>query len=451
MTRDVGAAAFIALAALLPRIWLVSSHPELGLFADMVEYFDRARFLFEHGQLYPDAYRVPLYPAALAGAFATFGEGLHAPRVLHTVVFTLMAVATYVLARRAMGIGRALLAGLIVALYPGFLLYTLYVVTEPLFILLALLAILCATYGRRAMAMLGTGALVGLATLTRQAGVGLTAALVLWPWIRSWTAGDDVGGRRRRALLSAAALAGVLVVMTPWTIRNYQTFGRFVPLETSGGVIFLMAYYEGATGRYLLSDWEAVHGRYLNASPEEFSRSALGYRLGLERIASDPIRIVKLLPRRLGYLFDLEGREHLWLYTSSYFGEYSTWRVRAAGWAIVASFPVLALGALASITFGPPPRGHVEWLLLWVLGVMIVQLLTIYGDPRFHLPLVPLLAIVAARPWTSPASSRSRVRVATGTIVIIAALLWWGARLPQQLRLLERAASPDGWQSRLPY
>jgi 4-amino-4-deoxy-L-arabinose transferase-like glycosyltransferase len=450
MMRDILAAGLVGIAALLPRIGIVAAYPAAGLIADMLDYFDRARYLFEHGRLYPDAFRVPAYPVAIAGSFATFGEGLLAPRILQSAILTLLAMATYALVRRSMDRRRAVVAGLIVAWYPGLLLYTLYVMAEPLFTLFVVLALLCASYGRSWVALLGAGVCAGLATLTRQAGIAVAAALVLWPVLRQAPAANG-DSRRRRLLLASTVLAGVVVAMVPWTVRNYRVFGRWMPLETTSGITFLMAYYEDARGRYLMSDWETVHKRYLGTSPEEFSRNTLAYRLGFERIVGDPLRIMKLVPFRIGYLFDLEGREHLWLYRSSYFGPYPTWVIRAAGWAIAAAFPLLTLAALVSLTFGPIPRGHVEWLVVWVLAVMIVQLITIYGDPRFHLPLVPLLAIVAVRPWSSGRVQRSWWRIGVGIVVITLALLWWGMRWPQQVQAIEQAASPDGWQSHLPY
>ena len=451
MTRDILAASLVGLAALLPRLWLLASLPAPGLVADMLDYFDRARFLFEHGRLFPDAFRVPVYPIAIAGSFAAFGEGLYAPRILQSAILSAMAVVTFVLARCFMARRRAVRAGLIVAWYPGLLLYTLYVMAEPLFTLLVLLAMLCATRRGSLAAMMGAGMFAGLATLTRQAGIAVAAALALWAVFQPSFAGAQVISRRRRLLLASATLAGVVVVMAPWTLRNYAVFGRWMPLETTSGITFLMAYYEDATGRYLISDWETVHQRYLNDSPEEFSRNALAYRLGFQRIASDPIRIIKLVPRRAGFLFDLEGREHLWLYTMSYFGPQATWVVRAGGWVIAAAFPLLVLTALISLTFATSSRSPAELLVCWVMAMMIVQLLTVYGDPRFHLPLIPLLAIIAVRPWSPMLAPRSRWRIAAGTIVMGAALSWWGARLPQQIRSIQQAAAPSGWQAHLPY
>jgi hypothetical protein len=363
----------------------------------------------------------------------------------------LVAVATYLLARRAAwSRGRAVTAGLIVAWYPGLLLYTVYVMAEPLYTLLMLAALLTVHLAARSRGALGAGAVAGLAALTRQAGVALVAGIALWAAVWHGPSGDRPRSGRRRVVLAAAVFAGATLAVTPWACRNYAVFGHWMPLETTGGITFLMANYEDATGRYLLSDWEAVHQRYLRDQPEEFTRNTTAYRLAFQKIAAEPGRVLALIPRRLAFLFDLEGREHLWLYTSGYFGPRARGVVLAAGWLLLLSFPAVTVLALVRVSFGAAPLADVERLVLGVLGVMLVQLLTVYGDPRFHLPLVPLLAMLAVRPGPVVAA-RPWGRRSLGTLALLVALAWWTERLPGQVRLLAIAAAPDGWQAALPY
>jgi len=324
-----------------------------------------------------------------------------------------------------------------------------YLMAEPLFTLLMLMAIVCAIHIPRPVAAMGAGAFAGLATLTRQAGVSVIAGILVAAFAQSAAAHGwrraTPGAVRSVSLIMCAFVAA----MVPWAIRNYSAFGRWMPLETTGGITFLMANYEGATGRYLLSDWANVTGTYLSKG-NEFDASKEGYRLGVEKMRNDPMRIVSLVPRRIAYLFDVEGRERLWLYTSGYFKERSSAVVQAFGWGLVFSFPVLVLAAVLALALGPRPQTSAEQTLLWVFAIMLLQQTTIYGDPRFHLPFVPLFAILAARPWRS-AVTRDRWRVGLGAAVAVILVGWWAWRIPEQLRLLELAASPGGSSLALPY
>ena len=47
MTRNILAATFVAIAAVVPRVWILSASSASGLMADMADYFDRARYLFD--------------------------------------------------------------------------------------------------------------------------------------------------------------------------------------------------------------------------------------------------------------------------------------------------------------------------------------------------------------------------------------------------------------------
>ena len=90
-------------------------------------------------------------------------------------------------------------------------------------------------------------------------------------------------------------------------------------------------------------------------------------------------------------------------------------------------------------------------LILWVLAVMIVQQLTVFGDSRFHLPLVPLLAIIALRPWSMNGERRSWLRMSVGVLTLVLALQWWSSRLPPQLRVIDRLAAPGGSATGMEY
>ena len=447
--RDVIALAIVVSAALLPRLLLIAVVPERPLMADMVDYYARATHLYESGTLSRDAFRVPLFPMALAATFGAVGHGIHAVRVLQCVVFVGIALATYALARTWLSPERALAAAVLVALYPGFLLYTLYAMAEPLYTLLLLCALLIASLSVRAPAMFAAGLIAGVATLTRQAGVSLIAGLAAYAALTA----RAVTTRRwpQHAGAAAAVILGAAIAIAPWALRNWNVFGRWMPLESTSGVTYLIAQYEGATGRYYFADWDAVHEKYLKHSPEEFTRSADGYRLGWALIKAEPLRIIQLVPRRLGYLFDLEEREHAYLYSVGYLGQRAEWLVRAAGWLLLLSFPAVVLPAVLSVFCGPRPTHAAELAILTFLGVALLQHLNLFGDPRFHLPYVPLFSVLAMRPWRSLGRTSRGVSKVLGVVIVVALLAWWATRLPAHVDRLNTVAPAGGWSAAITY
>lgn len=181
-------------------------------------------------------------------------------------------------------------------LCPELLGSTLFVLTEPLYTAVFLGANLMLWRGleepRRRTALLlwlGGGLLLGLACLARAvpllflAGAALPAALLL-------SNGWRVLGRGLAALLVMAA------VIAPWTLRNWQTTGRFIPVAFGTGTYL----YVGAA-----AEWNAEWPDFDPASvlqektgaPLHECDSMLG-REAMNRIRNDPAGWISLLPQK---------------------------------------------------------------------------------------------------------------------------------------------------------
>jgi hypothetical protein len=80
------------------------------------------------------------------------------------------------------------------------------------------------------------GALLGVATLNRPQILALLPLVPLWAWLSLRAVPP-----RRRAVFASLVLGTWVVVITPWTLRNHQLFGRWIPVSLQSG----MALYEG--------------------------------------------------------------------------------------------------------------------------------------------------------------------------------------------------------------
>ena len=181
--------------------WLI---PVPWIFADELKYSELAKSFAATGSFairdVPGLGLSPLYPLLISPAYALFDSVPHAYlaiRLINSLLMSLAAVPTYLLARRLVTRGWALTAAALTLLVPS-LGYAGMVMTESLFLPLFLTTVLVVvamlerpTVGRQ-LAALG---LVGLALLTRPAAVALVPALL--SAIAIVVAGDRL--RRRQA------------------------------------------------------------------------------------------------------------------------------------------------------------------------------------------------------------------------------------------------------------
>jgi 4-amino-4-deoxy-L-arabinose transferase-like glycosyltransferase len=222
---------------------------------------------------------------------------------------------------------------------------------------------------------LGLGVLVGLATLAREEGL-LFVPVLLIPL--AWR----VGPPARRGLTVMAVLGTVLVI-APWTVRNYVAFHQFVPVANSGAVISgancHITYYGRAIG-----SWQGCF-HYPHPSPNEAVESERQRSAGINYASRHPARAVLVAGIRLLRAWSLfapnsytdDNRTVLWIGTVVYYV-----LLLAAGYALV------ALGR----------RGRS--IMILISPAIVVSLAAVIGDGLERLRYdaeIPLLALAA---WT---------------------------------------------------
>jgi 4-amino-4-deoxy-L-arabinose transferase-like glycosyltransferase len=146
-------------------------------------------------------------------------------------IAALGATVTYLLADRWVGRPAALGASTIYALDPllvvsAGLLYP--ETTGALLLLCAALLLHDATRRDSVVLAAVTGSLFALLALVRP------AALVLVPVGAVWLGLAPTIPPRRRALQVTVLMLACLVVLTPWTWRNYRIYGRLIPVSLVG-------------------------------------------------------------------------------------------------------------------------------------------------------------------------------------------------------------------------
>jgi 4-amino-4-deoxy-L-arabinose transferase-like glycosyltransferase len=396
---------------LAARVLWVALEPETGPVADETMWLTwgtqvlpspevgfsplRLRFIFHP----------PLYVYFLGAAFTATGS-LVAVQYLQSGVAALLVPAVGLLGRTAFGETAGLAAAGIAAFYPELVWFASHFWAETLFTALLWWAMerLAASDARgSAAAALGAGALFGLAILTRE------TVLYFVPLAAVWLAWKRPGGLRRAALL----VAGSLAVVGPWTVRNYLVFDAFVPVSTAGALNLWQGNTRLTRQEVYEEHWR-VHGRI---AQYQHAR-ARAIEAILER---QPLWILEKLRSELPEFWAVHAQPVVHLER----GAYGAVRRPAALAAVaIVLVPYVAVLVLFVIGLERIPRGRLPLLVLAFLLFYVLLHVAAHGYPRYRLPAMPALFLVAGHAlaaWREPrpAAGRPRLALAAGAAVVL--------------------------------
>jgi 4-amino-4-deoxy-L-arabinose transferase-like glycosyltransferase len=336
----------------------------------------------------PSAFWPPGYPLVVAAvALATErgplpGELPAWLAALQAVIGAATIVPVWWLAQAATGRRRAAtIAAALMAVWPSLVLYTATFHLETVFIAmlvgsLALLARGAHTAG---------GFALGCTVLVRPFALPVVALVAIAR--RSWSA----------AWLVAAL---VLAVQVPWVLRNAVVLDAFVPSSTNSGDTLCIDHRDGGTGAFAFPV-ECFAGLE-DVPPDrlEVERNERNLRAAVRWTFAHPSEELSRWPTRA---------EEMWRDDTEVLEA-----VESGGWAPF--LPSWLRSTLEAVTqwwyavWAPIGAVGVVWLVLdrrrrarpatvLVAGTaasLVVISLALYGLPRFHIPVLPFLAITAA-------------------------------------------------------
>lgn len=364
-------------AFLAPRVDpIISQNP---LYGDASGYHILAENLLKGWGLSWDgdtltSFRMPGFPAFLAGIYAVAGANPLYVRIVHAVLGAATCLPVMAIARRLGGRRVSMLAGAGVALHPLLVYMTGWVYSETLFFLLlwtGLLLLLLALDRSSTRWSVLSGLSLGLATLVRPEILAFPLATLAGGWLLlRWP--------RARLITLLIVQAAALAVVLPWTIRNTIVHQSFVPLTTNTGVVFFGGNNPGATGGFFLEDSFVLPGYTEAESNQELTRRAA------EWIRQNPGDYLALVPRKLYKFFAPAEMEH----SGSPLGRW-TWPVNLAYGLFLA---VAAWGATRSWRRTPVLSATLVALIGWYVIVALI----LYGGSRVALPIAPALVTFGA-------------------------------------------------------
>ncbi len=424
--------AFLVLGLVLRVTWVATINPDPldGRFDD-TKFYDASAKALAEGKGYINFEQKPTarwpigYSATVASLYFVFGHNRLAPKALNIFLGLATVVAVYVLGARLFGKRVGLVAAALLALFPSQIFFSTLVMTEVLFAALLTLVILlvvlwtlpptnagqpppegdasgpvgadpppAADVNDRPAAykLLLLGLLLGYAAITRGEGsIVILVVLLIW-----WLA--RTGWRpflRRTGLL----LAGVVVVMAPWSIRNYLQFDAPVFVSTAMG----SALWQGnRADAYTPADFgfdTKFYDQYANVPypRKEVEMNNAAMREAVSFIVHNPRTEAGLLFKKFYNLYREDAIGLVWIdQTGGRPSIPDSLQTKLATVANAYYFVVLGW-VLLTVPFWFSFRDRSRFLLPLAILVLTAAHLVFIPNPRYHFAFIPILCILAAQ------------------------------------------------------
>jgi len=325
LTAAVKSPLVVFLVALIARVWVLRQLLPAKTWPDFYEHNEFARIAWAivsgfgysspwaNTPLAPTAVEPPVYSYLLAGIFKLTGAYSYASLWiavgLNAVLSAVTAVIILHIGKRDFGA----LAGILAAWVWSCWLYEAAVSVRlwesslsALFLATALFLLPRVAESLRWPRWVIFGGLGGVAGLTNTTLLSLFPLFWLWLWLACRRRGRSPGK------LLLASIAVCILTLLPWTIRNYETFHRLIPMRDNFGLELWIGNHEGAMQAHQFPpDFPLIDPtEYTRLGELPFMESKR--QAGLQFIGQHPEEFLLLSARR-GFKYWTDPDEFVWL------------------------------------------------------------------------------------------------------------------------------------------
>ena len=246
----------------------------------------------------PTAHWSFIYPLYLAGIYAFTGYHPLAARLVQgTVGGALICFLVYLIGRRAVNENTGLVGAALAAIYGYFIYYDVALMTETFFIVFVLFSLYLSLELKEKPTRtrwIWLGLALGMAGLLKQTVLLFVPFLLLWLF---W----ELKKEGIRWWYFTVPVVVIILLIAPWTIRNYLVYHQFLPLNSNAGYALFASNHPD-----LGTDWRndevvvPVPEELAGQNEAELNRALT--RKGIEFILADPDRYLWLtLDKTLEY------------------------------------------------------------------------------------------------------------------------------------------------------
>jgi 4-amino-4-deoxy-L-arabinose transferase-like glycosyltransferase len=334
------------------------------------------------------AYRPPLYPAFIASLWLGDSAPVLATLLVQAVLGATTVSFIYLIAREGFDRRVAVLAAAGMVLAPMTGRFTAVILSETLFTFLLTLGVFLWSRNRYAL----TGFVFGLATLARITLLPFLGLLPLLTLLPAWRP-------QRRAYATIVLLS--IAVASIWIARNAIVFKQFVPIAASGfgtnlllGTLKTKEADDVAARKEFLTSVDQKSGV---AGVDETAADRLRLRAALQRIADNPgqwiVARLQQYPRLFidsgSYLFAGGGMPFRSAAGRGLTGQVMIRIAFISGNVLVFFFALFAIVAERARFVS---LSHITLFPIFLCAIS----LPLWIEPRYGLPMMPLVAILAA-------------------------------------------------------
>lgn len=337
----------------------------------------------------PTAYRPPGYPFFLSSIYRLFGANPEPGAVANIFLSILIVLLIYLLIRRLLGEKPARWTAVIIAFFPSQILFTNLLASETLFTVLFLLALLLLTAEHSVKYILLGGIVLGLAALTRPLILIFPIFLILYWYLRD---------KKWQAVIinTLIALLGLIIVVTPWVIRN-RHYDKGTVISTNAGVNLLIGNQPGSG-----MGWNQPVTEDLPLGDPTMDRyvDSVGRSRAWAYIKNDPPGFIKRGFLKLLYFYavDMEGVgfELVRAADNNRFDIFVIIGLITESYYLMILFAAL-IGIISLIFLHRDQLRPGHYLIFLTIIYWSGVHFIFFADGRFHFPIVPLLTVLAVR------------------------------------------------------
>lgn len=331
----------------------------------------------------PTAWEPPLYPYVIAGVFQIFGIYSRASAfvllALNSVFSALTCLPIFLIARRIFSEKVAVGSAWAWALLPNVLFWCTRAIWET-----SLAALLLTTIFWLALTLedrdgwvpwLQFGMLWGITALSSTSLLSFLPAAGLWAWCRR--------AKRGKRSLAGVALSAVVFVacITPWLVRNYQTFGKFIFIRDNFGAELRLGNGNGADGTWMeyLHPTQDVYAMRQYQAMGEPAYIAMRKRQAMDYIEADYARFAGLCAKRFVYFWAGPPK-----------ATEPPWMSEAKNSLFLASSVLMFWGLGRALRLRRPGA----WLMFWLMLLFPAIYYVVFPSPRYRVPIEPEMTIL---------------------------------------------------------